>query len=85
MSERSEDLSNTFAFPCAAFGPSDDMIHQYGMTFREYVAVKNMAAIIKAMIDHKDSLGTQANEFMPVFAELAVLATDALIAELSKK
>ena len=33
-----EELENIPAFPCAAFGPSDDLIHQTGMTIRDWFA-----------------------------------------------
>lgn len=38
MSKQEKEVQNFSAFPCAAFGPSDDSIHQRGMSMRDWFA-----------------------------------------------
>lgn len=40
------DEKNFSAFPCAAFSPADDMIHQRGMTMRDWFAGMALQGLI---------------------------------------
>lgn len=53
--------NNIPAFPCAAFGASDDLVHQSGMTLRDWFAGMALQSFIKLNIELAKS-GEEAME-----------------------
>ena len=73
-----EELENIPAFPCAAFGPSDGLIHQTGMTIRDWFAGMALQGIISSPANILKQ-GVKADYSQKDIAWMAFLLADAML------
>jgi hypothetical protein len=62
-----QGLDNPTAFPCAAFGPSDDSWIQEGMTLRDWFAGQALAGFCSISIDEGEPLMGAADTVAAAF------------------